>query len=65
MSNNFHKKFKSIDDQIDYLIKTKNIAYSELTKDVLLERLYSSIINPYKKLFSKGKDDNGQVCFKK
>ncbi len=50
------KKFKTYDEQIDYLMENKNIKYSEEIKEVLKERQYTSIINPYKTLFSKGKD---------
>lgn len=63
MPNNEKKEFKTIEEQVEYLVTTKNIEYSDQIKSVLLERSYSSIINPYKKLFAKGRDDNGHVYY--
>lgn len=61
MSLNPKKEFKSIEQQVKYLVETKNIVYSDNIADVLSERAYTSIINPYKRIFAKGKDDNGHV----
>ena len=61
MSINEKKEFKSIEQQVKYLVETKNVIYSDNIAEVLSERAYTSIINPYKRLFVKGKDDNGHV----
>lgn len=61
MSLNQKKEYKSIEKQVEYLVETKNIIYSDNIADVLSERAYTSIINPYKRIFAKGKDDNGHV----
>lgn len=63
MSRNINKEFKTLDEQVEYLVNTKNIEYSDTIKSVLFERSYSSIINPYKKLFAKGRDDHGHVYY--
>ena len=68
MSKNEKKEYKSIEQQVSYLVETKNVIFSNAIAKVLSERAYTSIINPYKKLFAKGKDDNGhvydgQICF--
>ena len=63
MPKNTMKDFKTIEEQVEYLVRTKNIEYSDKINLVLLERSYSSIVNPYKKLFAKGKYDNGHVYY--
>lgn len=61
MSANQRKEFKSIEQQVKYLVETKNLIFSDDIAEVLRERSYTSIINPYKRIFAKGKDDNGHV----
>src|SRR5690554_4165910 len=45
------KKFKTIIEQKEYLIENKNIKNEEIIVEILSERPYASIINPYKKFF--------------
>lgn len=48
------KEFKKVEDQIEYLNTNKKIIICDAYKDVLLERNYISLINPYKKYFAEG-----------
>lgn len=61
MSANQRKEFKSIEQQVKYLVETKNLIFSDDIAEVLSERSYTSIINPYKRIFAKGKDNDGHV----
>lgn len=45
------KKFKTIVELKEHLIKNKNIRNDNVIIDILQERAYASIINPYKKFF--------------
>lgn len=45
------KKFKTTTEQKEYLIKNKKLKDEEIIIDILKERPYASIINPYKKFF--------------
>lgn len=52
------KKFKTIEEQKEYLISSKNLYDDELITKVFYERPYVSIINPYKKFFYTSIDGN-------
>ena len=41
MSLNQKKEYKSIEKQVEYLVETKNIIYSDNIADVLSERAYT------------------------
>lgn len=43
-----NKKYKSVDEQIEYLKKNKKIIVKDAHKQIFEERSYSSLINPYK-----------------
>lgn len=61
MKNIKNKDFKNIDEQIEYLISTKNILYNPKMAKILKERPYVSVINPYKKVFAKGYSALGHI----
>lgn len=50
------KKFKTLIEQKEHLVKNKNLNDEELIIDVLYERPYASIINPYKKFLYTSMD---------
>lgn len=45
------KKFKTLSEQRQYLIDSKNLIDDDIIDNILLERPYASLINPYKKFF--------------
>jgi len=63
MANNPEKHFKTLDEQSFYLVSTKNVVDDPVIKEILSERSYVSIINPYKKLFSKGVGSQGHTYY--
>lgn len=58
-----YKTYKSVDEQIEYLKTKKKIVVENEQKCALCERNYSSIINPYKEFFSKGRDGFGNHIY--
>lgn len=59
-----NKKYKSVDEQIEYLKKNKKIIVKDAHKQIFEERSYSSLINPYKEFFSYGRDANGNHIYR-
>lgn len=53
------KQFKTISKQRKHLVNSKNIVDDDVIENVLTERTYVSLINPYKEFFYTSKDENG------
>lgn len=59
------KEYKSIDEQIDYLVKEKNIDKKTIVRSVFLEKSYLSIINPYTDLVCIGRKNAVNISDRK
>lgn len=59
------KIYKSIDEMVEYLYKSKKIIVDNEDKHYFTERNYISIINPYKQFFSTGRNNRGELIYKK
>lgn len=59
------KIYKSIDEMVEYLYKSKKIIVDNEDKHYFSERNYISIINPYKQFFSTGRNNKGELIYKK
>lgn len=59
------KIYKSIDEMVEYLYKSKKIIVDNEDKHYFSERNYISIINPYKQFFSTGRNNKGKLIYKK
>lgn len=59
------KIFRTIEEQIRYIQEYKSIFTSQEDYNLFLERNYASIINPYKELFSSGRNHEGKHIYKK
>ena len=57
------KTYKTIDEQIEYLRENKKIIVDEEDKHWFKDINYISMINPYKELFSNGKDAYGNHIY--
>lgn len=57
------KTYKTIDEQIEYLRKNKRIIIDEEDKHWFKDINYITMVNPYKELFSNGKDTNGNHIY--
>ncbi len=55
------KEYKNIEDQIEYIIKEKNIDSDSINLKLFYERSYISIINPYKDFICINKDPNTRI----
>lgn len=51
------KTYKSIDEMVEYLYKSKKIIVDDEDKHYFSERNYISLINPYKQFFSTGRNN--------
>ena len=59
------KTYKSIDEMVEYLYKSKKIIVDDEDKHYFSERNYISLINPYKQFFSTGRNNKGKLIYKK
>lgn len=59
------KTYKSIDEMVEYLYKSKRIIVDDEDKHYFSERNYISMINPYKQFFSTGRNNKGKLIYKK
>lgn len=55
------KKFKTLSEQREHLVRNKNIIDSDLIESLLKERAYTTVINPYKLFFAKGKNNTHHI----
>lgn len=62
-NNMTFKLYKNIDEQIKYLKETKRIIVNEEDKHWFYDINYITMINPYKELFSNGKDSHGNHIY--
>ena len=58
------EKYKNIEEQILFLKEEKRIVINENHKNMLHERSYVSLINPYKHLFYYSKNEKGKHIYK-
>lgn len=58
-----YKTYKTVDEQVEYLKTKKKIVVENEQKCALYERNYSSIINPYKEFFAKGREMNLVIIY--
>lgn len=59
-----YKKFRLVNEQIDYLRKYKKISVTHDDEPYFTERNYIELINPYKELICSGRDKNGNHIYK-
>ena len=57
------KTFKTYEEQLDYLEKNKRITHNLDNELILQERNYSSLITPYKEIFSSGRDASNKHIY--
>lgn len=55
------KCYKTIDEQIDYLVENKKIKRDTIDKKLLLNKSYLSAINPYTELICIGKENGKHI----
>ena len=60
-----NKTYKSIDEMVEYLYKSKKIIVDTEDEHYFSERNYISLINPYKQFFSTGRNNKGELIYKK
>ena len=59
------KTYRSIDERVEYLYKSKKIIVDDEDKHYFSERNYISMINPYKQFFSTGRTNKGKLIYEK
>lgn len=62
-NNSTFKLYKNINEQIKYLKESKRIIVSDEDRHWFTEINYITMINPYKELFSNGKDAQGNHIY--
>lgn len=62
-NNSTFKLYKNINEQIKYLKESKRIIVSDEDRHWFKEINYITMINPYKELFSNGKDAQGNHIY--
>ena len=60
-----NKTYKSIDEMVEYLYKSKKIIVDTEDEHYFSEKNYISLINPYKQFFSTGRNNKGELIYKK
>lgn len=58
------KEYKTIDEEIKYLIESKNIDPSTIDRDAFNEKTYLSLITPYTDLVAIGRNNDGEHIYK-
>ncbi len=59
------KIYKNVDERIEYLETNKRIIVKKQHRSIIEERSYTSLINPYKELFSYGINEKGKRIYAK
>ena len=60
-----YKEYKTIDEQIEHLKLKQNFIIDDEDIHILEERNYTSLVNPYKRFFASGRNNKGNLIYKK